>query len=200
MEQATVFLRDTIDSVWQLTVKAWSVPPDIWLPVTLTTLLAFSVLRIFLEFLPSTFRGDSGLTQVRIKINALPEDDIVYLAPASMDKLFGTGHRPEALRIKSQRRKAYVHLAKRKNTTLESDMIEMNLRMFRRLFPEIEVPEEEEKKLVEQQLDIREHASSGWVGYWLTPNERARFQNRFAVYLGVGLVVLQLGLELGLRS
>lgn len=198
MEQVILFLQDLYVIVWRSLANAWSVPAAIWLPIALSILFCFLFLRALFELVPLFLRRHSGLKELKIKINNLPEDDTVYMTSEHMDGRFGKGKRPEVLHLRSKKRSVYAHLAKRKNTTLGSETIEMSLGMVRRLFPSVEIPEGD-GQIISQDLEIHEHASNGWLGYWHTPNERTRFQNRFAVYLGVGLVALQVLLEFGLR-
>lgn len=196
MEQATVFLKESVDTAWQLTANAWSVSASVWLPISLSILFCVFVLRIALEVLPLFLRRQKSLKDIRVSITTSPENDIVYLTTESMNQLFGDGQRPEVLRIRSKEQKAYARLARRNKGTLQTGVIELNTDMFQRLFPKAEIPTGEGPKLVEEKLDIQEHAASGLVGYWLAPNDRVRFQNQFAVYLGVGLVFFQILLEL----
>ena len=187
-------------------IHAWQTPVEIWLPIASSTLVLFGVYRLVAGVAPIVFRRRNDARDIPVKINTSADSDIVYMNTVTMDRFFGNA-RPEVIELQSDEKLVRVNLARRNRNTLDEDWIEVSAELFRTLFPKDDVPESiPDSDSVEQidpkkwRLEVRQFAAKGIAGFWFEPKTRLRFQNRFAVYLSVGLMFFQMLLEFGFRG
>tara|TARA_R110002074_G_scaffold396334_1_gene585635 strand:+ start:1045 stop:1662 length:618 start_codon:yes stop_codon:yes gene_type:complete len=197
-----------MDLTWQHTLTAaqdllavlahaWMTPVEVWLPVATSTLFFYWIIRFVAAVVPIIFRRRDNAKPFKVLVKFFDESDTIYMNTVTMDKVFKVGVRPEVVELKGTGRRMRVNLARRNRNTLKDNWIELNTELFHRLFPDQEVPEptmDLNAAVVAKclELEIRKFAANGISGFWFEPNQRLRFQNRFAVYLSVGLMVFQL--------
>lgn len=184
---------------------AWKVPVGVSLPIATSTLLLYWIFRLVVAIVPIIFRQRDHAKPFDVKVRSFDEGDTIYMNTVTMDKVFNVGVRPEVVELKGTGRRVRVNLARRNRNKLEDNRIELNADLFRRLFPDKEVPETtsdtgEADESMSVELKIRKFAAHGISGFWFEPSQRLRFQNRFAVYLSVGLMFFQIFLEFGLKG
>jgi len=194
LDQSSELLTGYCASLFSFIGEAWDVSPRSFATIFLTPILGVPVVYGLLSIL-DLFLTRKVRPSMSIRLRPDIEEETVFLNKETMNKLFGAGVRPDGVILRGDKR-VYSNLGLRYSNSLNSGWIEIHPITFRKLFPKDEIPEKTaDDAPIQKSMDIRPYGTSGLVGYWLAPNSRLRFQNRFAIYLGFGLLAAQLLIE-----
>lgn len=196
-------MADFLARLWSVIetnfVTVSTTPLTTAIPIVLLTLAAYLTLRVAMMILKISFRKSGDLHDLTVVPG--PEDgNFVFMNKGTMNSIFGEGVRPEFVVLKGDGRKFRSELRMRKaggQDSLRDLEIEVTDELRRGLFPKDPTLLNRQPTL--KRLSIREYAAKGLEGYWFQTNRQQRFQNRFAVYLSIGLLVLQLVIDFGIK-
>ncbi len=177
-----------------------AVPPLVWLTIAIMTLASIILLRIFLAVLSVWWQRRKEIRReiLTVVINDFDETSQLWMTSPTRKKLGLFEYQTVAVRglLPSGKKaggKSKLVEVRRRNasaTGFQDSQIEMSYRLFEMLFPRQTLSEDKTTSYSFQFQRV--HLRRGFQQFWFSTNDQLQYQNRFSVYLGAGLTVLQL--------
>lgn len=194
------YLLGALDRAMLALRMALSASPEIWIIVALFTVIAMLLTRITWAFFSVWWnrRRASKQRRLGILINDDDDDDTahIWLTSATRNALGLFDYQTISIQGLNDKRRLNGGRAKlvevrRRNTTqtgLQAEQIEMSYRLFKMLFPSDSAIRDGTPTRWLQFTPI--NLKRGMQQFWFNTNEQLQYQNRFSVYLSVGLTIL----------
>lgn len=199
------YVYRAVDAVIAALSQAVHSPPAVWVVAVASTLIVFLIIRITIAWFALWWRRKRGTKSrtLTVKINDDDEDDSshVWFVKDTRNALGFFDYETVILRgidAKGQPTKGRSKLVeiRRRNssaTGLQVEQIEMSYRLFEMLFPGDHITQDDAKGRSFQFTPVT--LKRGMQQFWFNTNDQLQYQNRFSVYLGVGLTVLSIVLS-----